>query len=95
MTEQLTPVSAKDPYEQQAMNTAVLERKVEKLRSLLSDVTCVAITMLYDTHKQDVLDEFTTDELKEVVSRAEHLQIEKVEHIYRRGFEALVDKDAI
>src|SRR5690554_6845668 len=68
---------------------AALERKVEALRSLLSDVTCVAITMLYDTHKQDVLDEFTLDELKEVVRRSEHLQIAKVEHIYRRGFKAL------
>src|SRR5690554_7864353 len=74
---------------------AALEREVEELRSLLSDVTCVAITMLYDTHKQDVLDEFTLDELKEVVRRSEHLQIAKVEHIYRRGFEALAGGDAI
>lgn len=73
---------------------AALEREVEALRSLLSDVTCVAITMLYNTHKQDVLDEFTMDDLKEVVRRSEHLQIEKVEHIYRRGFEALAAGEA-
>lgn len=73
---------------------AALEREVEALRSLLSDVTCVAITMLYDTHKQDVLDEFTMDDLKEVVRRSEHLQIEKVEHVYRRGFEALAGEEA-
>lgn len=79
---------------EKAKTIAALEQEVEALRSLLSDVTCVAITMLYDTHKQDVLDVFTLDELKEVVRRSEHLQIAKVEHIYRRGFEALAGGEA-
>lgn len=66
-----------------------LEAENQRLRGLLSDVTSVAITMLYNSHRGDVMATFTMSELADVVVRSEHLQTERVEHIYRRGYEAL------
>ena len=44
-----------------------LEMENEKLRELLRDTTAVAITMLYEGHRADVLAEFTVPELEAVV----------------------------
>lgn len=62
------------------------EPVADELRSALSDVVSVAITMLYDSHKPDVVDEFTVDELKDVVERTKHLQDARVEDVYRAGY---------
>ena len=63
--------------------------EADELRSALSDVVSVAITMLYDSHKPDVVEEFTIDELKDVVERTKHLQDARVEDVYRAGYRLL------
>lgn len=65
-----------------------LRAENEALRALLREVSCVAITMLYDTHKADVLALFTIPELEEVTASTQHLQSQSVESVYRRGFDA-------
>ena len=62
----------------------------EDLLGILREVTAVAITMLYDSHKDDTLAEFSADELRAVVDCTKHLQEVPVESIYRRGFDASV-----
>ena len=67
-----------------------LQAENEALRGTLSEVVSVAVTMLYDTHKLDVVDQFTIEELKDVVERTKHLQNDRVEDVYRRGYEVLL-----
>ena len=63
----------------------------ESLRDTLREVTAVAITMLYDSHKEDTLAEFSIQELELVVDFTRHLQTVPVESVYRRGFDASVN----
>ncbi|GEM_PF-1786950 len=72
-----------------------LRAEVNGLRGLLRDATAVAITMLYDSHRDDVLEEFTAPELEAVVKVSAHLQSAKVEHVYRLAWDAaLAAKEA-
>jgi hypothetical protein len=67
---------------------AELRAQEAKLAKDLLDVSCVGITMLYDTHKDDVLSVFTIAELEELTRHTEPLRAQAVEAIYRRGFDA-------
>jgi hypothetical protein len=71
-----------------------LEIENERLRGLLRDTAAVAITMLYDSHREDVLAEFTVPELEAVVKASAHLQSAKVEHVYRRAWDAALSQQA-
>ncbi|BAP80955.1 hypothetical protein MT1_3780 [Pseudomonas sp. MT-1] len=66
----------------------------ERLRGLLRDTASVAITMLYDSHKADVLSEFKVPELEVVVKASEHLQALSVEKVYRRAWDAALSLQA-
>lgn len=68
-----------------------LQAECERLRGLLRDTASVAITMLYDSHKADVLAEFKVPELEAVVDASKHLQSHRVEHVYRRAWDAAID----
>lgn len=69
--------------------------EVEALRSSLRETTAVAITMLYDSHPEDVAGEFTVAELQNVVSSSAHLATgnEQVESIYRKTWDLSVAKE--
>ncbi len=71
-----------------------VKAECERLRGLLRDTAAVAITMLYDSHRDDVLEEFTVPELEAVVKASAHLQSTKVEHVYRRAWDATLSKQA-
>lgn len=66
---------------------AELRAQAMKLAKGLLDVSCVGISMLFDTHKDDVLAAFTIAELEEVTRHTEPLRAQTVEAIYRRGFD--------
>lgn len=68
-----------------------LQAECERLRGLLRDTASVAIAMLYDSHKADVLAEFKVPELEAVVDASKHLQSHRVEHVYRRAWDAAID----
>jgi hypothetical protein len=63
----------------------------ERLRALLLDTTAVAVTMLYHTHKDDVLKEFSLLDLASVVKITEPLNPRQVESIYREAWDAAID----
>tara|TARA_R110001592_G_scaffold111372_6_gene308507 strand:+ start:21898 stop:22296 length:399 start_codon:yes stop_codon:yes gene_type:complete len=61
----------------------------DELLGLSREVTSVAITMLYDSHKDDVIKEFSLKELEQVVGFTDHLESEAVESIYRKAWDTL------
>lgn len=67
---------------------AELRAQQVQLAQGLLDVSCVGITMLYDTHRDDVLAAFTIAELEGVTRHTEPLRAQTVEAIYRGGFDA-------
>ncbi|WP_417585417.1 hypothetical protein [Pelagibacterium sp.] len=69
-------------------------RQLEQVTGLLRDTASVAITMLYDSHKADVLAEFKVPELEAVVDASKHLQSHRVEHVYRRAWDAALSQQA-
>lgn len=66
------------------------------LRNTLANVVSVAITMLFDSHREDVMREFSVAELTTVSKLSEGLGGTQVEAIYRKGFDlaAIQAKDA-
>ena len=71
------------------------EAECERLRGLLQQTAAVGITMLFDSHKDDVRAEFSTDELMEVVAVSEPLNTEgaQVEKVYRTAWDAARTKE--
>lgn len=70
---------------------AALAAEVGRLRKTLEVTTAVAITMLFDSHREDVKRVFTVDELEQVVAATEPLQSMNVqtEEIYRSAWDAI------
>ena len=62
------------------------------LEKALRDVTAVAITMLYDSHREDVVVEFSLAELERIAAAGQALQPESVERVYRRAWNLLNDQ---
>jgi hypothetical protein len=61
----------------------------EIFRTHLERVTCVAITMLYESHKDDVLNTFPIHDLQSVSDRSADLATQKVEDIYKAALDVL------
>src|SRR5690606_32266238 len=51
---------------------ALLE-EIEALRTCLAETAGVAVTMLYESHKADTLNEFSVEELSRMVDSTKHL----------------------
>lgn len=62
------------------------EARERELRAALMNVTAVAVTMLFDTHRADVLRAFTVADLQAIVAASDHLRPQQVEDIYRRAW---------
>lgn len=60
-----------------------------RLLSLLETVTFVAIAMLFEHHRDDVLRAFTIAELQRVTDKSAGLVTQRVEDIYREAFDAV------
>lgn len=71
--------------EAQAARVADLERS-------LRDTAAVAIHMLYESHKADVLRVFTVEDLEQVVTIGEPLQGKQVEDVYREAWKIAMAK---
>lgn len=74
------------------MNDAeIQELKInqEALLGQLRDALCVAVTMLFDTHREDTVAEFSIEELRVISEQSMNLGDQRVEDVYRRGFQAL------
>jgi len=76
--------------------TKALEAEAERLRGLLQQTAAVGITMLFDSHADDVRGEFSVGELMEVVAVSEPLNAQdaKVEKVYRTAWDAARTKEA-
>lgn len=57
-----------------------------ELRKRVRDVTAAAVTMLFDSHREDVLREFSESELFDVLAASKHMQQMTVEGIYRAAW---------
>lgn len=60
-------------------------QEIARLRQLLAQTAGVAITMLYDSHKEDVIKAFSVEELTQIVAFTQPLAVadSNVEHVYR------------
>lgn len=58
-------------------------------RDYMRKVVAVAVTMLFDGHKEDVMRVFSTGELSEFVTITAAMRGEQVEDIYRRAWDLL------
>ena len=58
-------------------------------RDYMRKVVAVAVTMLFDGYKEDVMRVFSTGELSEFVTITAAMRVEKVEDIYRRAWDLL------
>lgn len=89
---------AETEFAKAASPDAVLEliAEVERLRDSLTETTAVAITMLYDSHRQDTLKEFTVPELDAVVDASRHLSDSnvQVEAVYRKAWDLAMGGNA-
>ena len=72
-----------------------LHARVGELEQLLRDTTAVAITMLFDSHPTDTRAEFSRNELLAVITASQHLQDARVEHVYRRAWNAVTPTPAV
>jgi len=72
------------------------EAAAARLRGLLQQTAAVGITMLFDSHADDVRGEFSVGELMEVVAVSEPLNAQdaKVEKVYRTAWDAARTKEA-
>lgn len=65
-----------------------LRAECEKLRTCLAETAGVAVTMLYESHRQDTIKEFGVTELTTMVDCTKHLAgaNAQVEKIYRKAW---------
>lgn len=63
-----------------------LERELAALRGRLMEVTAVAITQLFEQHRDDVVKTFSVGELQNISSASEHLRLRQVEDIYKEAW---------
>ena len=72
------------------------EAEAARLRGLLQQTAAVGITMLFDSHADDVRGEFSVGELMEVVAVSEPLNAQdaKVEKVYRTAWDSARTKEA-
>ena len=65
-----------------------LQAECEKLRTSLAETAGVAITMLYESHRQDTIKEFDVTELTKMVDCTKHLADAnvQVEKVYRKAW---------
>ena len=64
-------------------------KKLEARVASMREVVAVAVTMLYDTHKNDVIKTFTVDDLGAIVKITEPLFGMQVEDIYKAAWDQL------
>lgn len=72
-----------------------IHANIKALRTCLRETAAVSITMLYDTHRDDVLKTFTIPDLNAVVEASVHLADANtpVEQVYRKAWDLSVAKD--
>lgn len=68
--------------------------RIGELEQLLRDTTAVAITMLFNSYAADTKAAFTHAELEAVITACKHLQDSRVEHVYRRAWNAVMPTPA-
>lgn len=66
------------------------ECQLDNITNTLREVVAVAITMLYDSHRDDVLSTFSDAELQTVLEATYHLRDTRVEHVYRKAFDMVL-----
>jgi len=71
-----------------------LHARVGELEQLLRETTAVAITMLFNSYAADTKAAFTHAELHAVITISQHLQDSRVEHVYRRAWNAVMPTPA-
>ena len=81
-------VRAEQPATAQQPDTAYAELP-DADRDYMRKVVAVAVTMLFDGYKEDVMRVFSTGELSEFVTITAAMRVEKVEDIYRRAWDLL------
>lgn len=66
----------------------VLRAECERLRTCLAETAGVAVTMLYESHRQDTIKEFSITELTMMVDCTKHLADAniQVEKVYRKAW---------
>lgn len=66
-----------------------LQAEREKLRTCLAETVGVAVTMLYESHRQDTIKEFAVTELSRMVDSTKHLADAdvQVEKVYRKAWD--------
>lgn len=79
--------TAQTQVESTANQLAPVTDQAEKLTlDFLKEVVAVAVTMLYESHKSDVVKVFDFESLSEFVQITEKLGVQQVEEIYKKAW---------